>query len=144
MYSIVGMGFEVRAVYEQFVRDRITKLRENKGVSEYELSYYLGKNRSYMYNISSGRALPRLKELFEIIGYFGMTPAEFFDEQTPRSTMMYEAISGMKNLTDDDIEAVLGVIGRLCVMRAALDDVKGDNEKDKDTSVKFKKTVKRT
>ena len=40
-------------MYESFVRDRITQLRLQKGVSEYQMSYDLGHSRGYIYNISS-------------------------------------------------------------------------------------------
>ena len=35
------------------VRERITKLRMQKGVSEYQMSYDLGHSRGYINNISS-------------------------------------------------------------------------------------------
>ena len=41
-----------------FIKERITQLRLEKGVSEYQMSYDLGHSRSYIYNISSGRSLP--------------------------------------------------------------------------------------
>lgn len=62
---------------EDFVRERITALRLKKGVSEYQMSYDLGHSRGYIYNISSGKALPPLKEFFAICDYFGLTPAQF-------------------------------------------------------------------
>ena len=40
-------------MYESFVRDRITQLRLQKGVSEYQMSYDLGHSCGYIYNISS-------------------------------------------------------------------------------------------
>lgn len=36
---------------EKFIRDRITQLRLQKGVSEYQMSYDLGHSRGYVYNI---------------------------------------------------------------------------------------------
>ena len=36
-----------------FVRERITQLRLQKGVSEYKMSYDLGHSRGYINNISS-------------------------------------------------------------------------------------------
>ena len=54
-------------MYEDFVRERVTQLRLKKGVSEYQMSYDLGHSRGYVYNISSGKALPPLKEFFSMI-----------------------------------------------------------------------------
>ena len=49
-----------------FVRERITQLRLEKGVSEYQMSYDLGRSRGYIYNISSGKSLPPMKEFLQI------------------------------------------------------------------------------
>ena len=40
--------------YEAFVRDRITELREQKGVSEHRMSLELGKSGSYIRSITNG------------------------------------------------------------------------------------------
>ena len=39
--------------YEAFVRERITELRERKGVSEHRMSLELGKSGSYIRSITS-------------------------------------------------------------------------------------------
>lgn len=54
---------------EQFVRNRITELRLKKDVSEYQMSLDLGKNKSYIQGISSGRSMPSMKQFFEICDY---------------------------------------------------------------------------
>ena len=100
-------------MYEDFVKERITKLRLKKGVSEYQMSYDLGHSRGYIYNISSGKALPPLKEFFVICDYFGITPYEFFDENTPDPELISKAVTGMKNLEEADIIMLLGIINRL-------------------------------
>ncbi len=97
---------------ESFVRNRITQLRINKGVSEYQMSYDLGHSRGYIYNISSGKALPPLKEFFAICDYFGVTPMEFFDEETERPELIDKAITGMKQLSKNDLLIVMEIIHR--------------------------------
>ena len=69
---------------EEFVRDRITQLRINKGISEYQLSYDLGHSRGYINNISSGKTMPSMREFFAICEYFKITPLEFFDSRYSR------------------------------------------------------------
>lgn len=98
---------------EDFVRDRITQLRMKKGVSEYQMSYDLGHSRGYVYNISSGKALPPLKELFAICDYFGLTPQQFFDEETQNPELVQKALNGMKQLDERDMLMLLGIINRL-------------------------------
>ena len=66
---------------EKFISERITELRLKKDVSEYQMSLDLGKNKSYIQNISSGRSLPSMSQFYEICRYFEITPQEFFDER---------------------------------------------------------------
>ena len=98
---------------EKFVRDRITQLRLRKGVSEYRMSYDLGHSRGYVHNISSGKALPPMKEFFAICDYFGLTPQQFFDEGTQNPELIQKAIAGMKQLDETDLLMLLGLINRL-------------------------------
>ena len=100
-------------MYEDFVRERITQLRIKKGVSEYQMSYDLGHSRGYLYNISSGKALPPLKEFFAICDYFGITPQQFFDDSTQHPELIQKAVEGMRRLDESDMLMLLGIINRL-------------------------------
>ena len=100
-------------MYEAFVRERITQLRLKKGVSEYQMSYDLGHSRGYIYNISSGKSLPPMSEFFSICDYFNITPAEFFDDGKSNPALIQEAISGLSQLSDDDVLLVLNLVNRL-------------------------------
>ena len=98
---------------ESFIKDRITQLRLRKGVSEYQMSYDLGRSRGYIYNISSGKALPPMKEFLAICEYFEITPQQFFDEDTHSPEMIQKALSGMRQLSEEDLLMLLGLINRL-------------------------------
>ena len=63
----------------KYIGERITELRLKMNVSEYQMSYDLGHNKNYIRAITSGRSLPSVTGLFDIIDYFGLTPSEFFD-----------------------------------------------------------------
>lgn len=110
---IVIIIYEVIAMYESFVKDRITQLRLRKGVSEYQMSYELGHSRGYVYNISSGKALPPLKEFFAICEYFEITPQQFFDESSKNPELIQKAVEGMKKLDENDILMLLSIINRM-------------------------------
>ena len=64
--------------YDEFIRSRITELRIEKDVSEHKMSLDLDKSGSYIRGITSGASMPSVKELFNIISYFDMTPVDFF------------------------------------------------------------------
>lgn len=98
---------------EEFVKERITQLRIKKGVSEYQMSYDLGHSRGYVYNISSGKALPPLKEFFAICDYFEITPQQFFDTSTQNPELIQKAVDGMRKLSEDDLLMLLGIINRM-------------------------------
>lgn len=98
---------------EEFVRNRITQLRLQKGVSEYQMSYDLGHSRGYVYNISSGKSLPSMSEFFYICDYFGITPSEFFDTKHDNPALICKAIDEIQALSDDDVFLVLTLINRL-------------------------------
>lgn len=97
----------------RFIRDRITQLRLQKGVSEYRMSYDLGRSRSYVYNISSGKSLPPMAEFLQICDYFGITPKQFFDDASENPALLQTAVKELRKLDDDDLMLMIGLIRRL-------------------------------
>ncbi len=97
----------------QFIRDRITQLRMQKGVSEYQMSYDLGCSRGYIYNISSGKSLPPMTKFLEICDYFEITPSEFFNETLDTPILLQKVIRALSNLDDDDLMFLLSCIHRM-------------------------------
>lgn len=93
---------------EAFIRSRITELRLKKGVSEYQMSLDLGQNRSYIQAISSGRALPSMKQFLNICEYFEITPLQFFDSEEVNPQLMKKALDGMRTLKDEDLIMLTG------------------------------------
>ena len=98
---------------EAFIRSRITELRLKMGVSEYQMSLDLGQNRSYIQAISSGRALPSMKQFLNICEYFEITPLQFFDSEEVNPQLMKKALDGMRTLKDEDLIMLIGFINRL-------------------------------
>ena len=97
----------------RFVRYRITQLRLQKGVSEYRMSYDLGRSRSYVYNISSGKSLPPMAEFLQICDYFGITPKQFFDDASENPALLQTAVKELRKLDDDDLMLMIELIHRL-------------------------------
>lgn len=92
--------------FEDAVRTRITDLRIEKNVSEHRMSLDLGKSGSYIRGITSGAALPSLKELFNIIAYFNMTPSEFFAPMESGNTPYNRLCERLRELDAADLEKV--------------------------------------
>lgn len=97
----------------EFVRERITQLRLQKGISEYKMSYDLGHSRGYINNISSGKALPSMNEFFSICEYFDITPIEFFNEDVSNPHLTGNIITALQNLDDEDLTLVYKTVQRL-------------------------------
>ena len=98
----------------EFIRDRITQLRLQKGVSEYKMSYDLGHSRGYINNISSGKSLPSMTEFFAICEYFDITAIEFFNSNVTDPKLMRKTVEGLERLDTDDLELIQCTVARLC------------------------------
>ncbi len=98
--------------YEDLIRERITRLRLERNLSEYQLSYELGQSKGYIQSITSGRALPSMAMFLEICDYFGLTPAEFFAADLPPLATR-EACRKLNALPQEDQELVIRLIDRL-------------------------------
>ena len=97
--------------YDDFTRSRITELRIKKNVSEHRMSLDLGKSGSYVRGITSGAALPSLKELFNIIAYFDLTPSEFFAPLDHKDTLYHQICDLLRQMDDADLEKVMTFLG---------------------------------
>lgn len=98
---------------EDFIRDRITQLRQNKNVSERKISLDLGHSTSYIRSITSGRSLPSTPELLYICEYLGVTPKEFFNEEQLTTPTRQKAIDYIYKLPESDITLLINIIERL-------------------------------
>lgn len=98
---------------DKFIRDRISILRTKKGISEYKMSLDLGHSKSYVQSISAGRALPSLSEFLYICEYLGVTPKEFFDEETKDPQLVRELYNISLSFEKEDLEVLLSMAKRL-------------------------------
>lgn len=92
--------------YVDFLRARITELRLKKNVSEHKMSLDLDKSGSYIRGITSGTAMPSVKELFNIIEYLEVSVSQFFAPLEQTDTPYEKLCERLRGLTDDDISKV--------------------------------------
>ena len=98
---------------EKFFSERMTKLRIQKGVSEYTMSLDMGHSGSYINSIASGKALPSMGEFLYMCEYFGITPAEFFDEKIDAPIRIAGINQILRELDESDLDLILTTAKRL-------------------------------
>lgn len=104
---------------EKFTRERITQLRLARNVSEYQMSAELGKSSGYIQSITSGRTMPSIEQLFNIIDYFDMTPSEFFDPANRDSQTLRSAIHMLRGLPEESVAALTPLLRHLAETEGA-------------------------
>lgn len=92
--------------YEKFIRTRITELRIQKNIAEYRMSLDLDKSGSYIRGITSGMAMPSVRELCNIIQYFEMTPSEFFAPLERDDTTYAKICNRLRLLDEEELDKV--------------------------------------
>jgi len=107
------MNVTIQSVNDTYIRERLTELREQKGVSEHKMSLELGRSKGYIQNITAGRALPSLAEFLAICNYLGVTPKDFFDVELQNPVLINKAITIIRGLDEKGIRAVLEVLMRM-------------------------------
>lgn len=97
----------------KFIQDRISFLRTKKGISEYKMSLDLGHSKGYIQSISSGKSFPSVPELLYICEYLGVTPKEFFDEESNNPQLVQELYNLTKDMPEEDIKVLINTAERL-------------------------------
>ena len=100
-------------MYEDFVPERIAQLRIQKGVSARDMSLSLGQANNYINNIENKKSLPAMQSFFYICEYLGVTPREFFDEDTPNPSALREFLQEAQQLDEKPREYLLGLMKEL-------------------------------
>ena len=101
---------------EKFIVDRITQLRVERNVSEYELSYALGFSKSYVNMISREKNLPSMNAFLAICDYFEITPAQFFVPYL--NYEMDEMLHMFLDLNEMERESMKTIMSGLVIKRA--------------------------
>lgn len=90
-------------MYEKYLSERIAKLRTIKKVSARDMSLSIGQNENYINHIENGKSMPSMQMLFYICEYFGITPKEFFDEETNNPSLMNAVVEDLNKLDEKQI-----------------------------------------
>ncbi len=94
---------------EQFIA-RLTQLRLGKGVSARDMSLSLGQSAGYINNIENGVNLPSMTVFFYICDYFGISPKDFFDDDTTAPTKVKELTDAAAKLTPEQLDHLIAIV----------------------------------
>lgn len=86
----------------RFVADRITRIRIEHNISEYQLSLDLGFSKGYIQAISSGNIMPSMAALYKICDYFEITPAQFFAGSTSDSKLFEDLTNAIREMSVEE------------------------------------------
>lgn len=100
-------------MYKTFTQNRIAQLRIQKHVSAHDMSLSLGQNNNYIDQIENKKTLPSLSDLFYICEYFGITPQQFFDEDSSYPAFFMEFINNLKKLDETSLKHIAGIVKEL-------------------------------
>ena len=92
--------------YEDLFIRQLEKLRQQKGVSQREMSLALGQTEGYiskLSNINSSRHLPRMMNFFWICEYLGVHPKDFFDEEIRCPIQVEAIVKDLSKLSDEQL-----------------------------------------
>ncbi len=100
-------------MYEDFLPERLAKLRIQKGVSARDMSLSLGQANNYINNIENRKSLPSMQAFFYICEYLEVTPQEFFDVGNDHPEALRALITEAKKLDSQSMEYLLGIMKRI-------------------------------
>lgn len=108
---------EEHNTFRRKIGNRITSLRIEKDINESELSRAIGRNKTYIQGIASGKSYPSMKSFMDICRYFDITPKEFFSEEAVPDKLVsknwIELKKLVKLLQKEDIDLLIQMAKRM-------------------------------
>jgi len=100
-------------MYEEYLSERIVKLRTIKKVSARDMSLSIGQNENYINHIENGKSMPSMQAFFYICEYFEISPKEFFDDEINNPVLIQSIINDLTTLDEKQIsnisETIIGL-----------------------------------
>lgn len=96
--------------YEDFLPERLARLRTQKDFSARDMSLSMGQADNYINNIENKRSLPSMKSFFYICEYLDITPQEFFDTGNAYPEKLNALLEEAKKLDEDSLAHILAIV----------------------------------
>ena len=98
---------------EQYVKQRIAKLRTEKGISVREMSLQLGQSTGYINSIENGKSLPSIGMLLSICEFLKISLSDFFNEDYKNSAKVDDIARSLRMLDKGSFEIIMALVERL-------------------------------
>lgn len=100
--------------FEEFFRDRLRFLRNERSISAREMSLALGQNESYINKIETGQRSVSMDSFFRICDFLNISPAVFFSPQIQNTKVSdAEILSQFRKLSQSQAIHVLSIVSDL-------------------------------
>ncbi|MGL4791267.1 MAG: helix-turn-helix domain-containing protein [Anaerotignaceae bacterium] len=97
-------------MYDNYIAIKIAKLRTKKGVSARDMSLSIGQNENYINHIENNKNMPSMQVFFYICEYLGITPTDFFNDETENPALIKAIINDLSSLEERQIENLHEII----------------------------------
>ena len=100
-------------MFEDFFAERLSHLRQAKGVSAREMSLSIGQNANYINHIENHKMLPAMQSFFYICDYLKISPHEFFDTGNVQPAQLQELVEDLKKLNTMPLSNIAAIVKAL-------------------------------
>ena len=97
--------------FEDFFRDRLRFLRNERSISAREMSLALGQNESYINKIETGQRSVSMDAFFRICDFLNVSPEVFFSPQIQNTKIQdAEILSSFHKLSPTQVVHILAIV----------------------------------
>ena len=97
-------------MYEEILADRLSYLRNKKGVSARDMSISIGQNPGYINSIENQNAMPSMSAFFYICEFLDVSPSEFFDTGNQAPELYRGILSNLRKLDHEKIAHIAAIV----------------------------------
>jgi len=99
--------------YKDFIRSRISSLRNANNISARSLSLDLGMSSEYINQVESGRLNPSLEFIVIFCDHFKISIGEFFDQTVEYPLSLNPLIENLKKLNTEKLDSISNIVKHL-------------------------------